>query len=207
MKPRRAPLGHPDRAEAAILGTTGHGLDRAHEIFVRIEQVPAGFDHLLTGNPAAIVDALQTAVQFILNNAAPDQIAAALDHRVSPHLQWFVGENSRMNPAHNDGGAAFLGLAHDAIAGPADARMNADAHNIARLDLFRFEWRDGLIDDEGIAYQFGWRSAGDDIQPAGRNHTVTNGGVRGINQNDFAHSTVPFDGFNSHALNSEALYA
>src|SRR5205814_2317807 len=84
MQSWRTAFSHPNGTEAAILWTSGHGLDRTHQILTRIQKIPTRFDHLLARHAATVIDALKTAIQNILDDFAPDKIAATLYDCVGP---------------------------------------------------------------------------------------------------------------------------
>src|SRR6266581_6472167 len=82
VQSRCAAFGNPDGTEAAILWASGHGLDRTHQILARIQKVPTGLGHLLSGDAATVVNPLKLSIQFIFDHVAPDQIATAFDDRI-----------------------------------------------------------------------------------------------------------------------------
>src|SRR5205807_1278109 len=169
--------------------TAGDGLDRSHQILTRIQKIPTRLDHLLARYAASVIHALKAAIQDVLDDAAPDKIAAAFDYRVRSHLERFFRKYCWVNAAHDHRRAALLRFAHDSVSGPAISRVDSDADDVPGSNLLRIERSNRLVNYDRVADQIAWRGARKYVQPSRRNHAIADGGVRRIDEKHFGHST------------------
>jgi len=96
----------------------------------------------------------------------PDHVSIALDHRMSAaQFMGLVGIEGGVNASKHDVGAAFAGQLPDLVAAERVGGVDADADNIAGLNLIQFYRLQGLVHQAGIAKARGCRRC-EHIQPA-----------------------------------------
>src|SRR5579885_277337 len=189
---RLPPLGHPDGAEAAILGTTRDRLDGREQIFIRVEEFPPRLEHLFAGHTTPVVLPLQSILKRVSSDLAPDHFAAARDDRVRPHAERLFGEDGGVNAAHDHRRALELGLSQHAVAGDAVAAADAYPDDVARAENVGVESFDCFVNKNGVADQVGRRRLGQHVEPTRRDEAVADCRKRRVDEYDLRHATPHF---------------
>jgi hypothetical protein len=99
----------------------------------------------------------------------------------------FVGVQRRVNTAKDDKRAALPCLTANLVAIDRVARVDTDAHDIARCNVVRIPRVERFVGDDRIAIDRRGRP-GEDVQPTRRNHPNAERQAAGIDQMNL-HST------------------
>ncbi len=152
-----------------MLGTTAHGLHGSPHILVLWRQVPTRGHKLLARNAATVVNGLGSPGEYIRNDFAPDDIAIPFYYGVcATHFQGFMRVQRGVNAAIDHVCSTFARHASQRHAAKGVPGVNADTHDIAKLDLIRLNLFESFICDDGIAV-FSRGSGGKHVQPTGSN--------------------------------------
>src|SRR5207237_2683782 len=104
------PVGAPNGAEGAVLGTAANGLDGRPHVAVAGQQVPARRLELLGSDPAALIHALRGAAAEIGERAAPGHVTISAYHRAGRAiLERLFGIQRGVDAAKNDVRSTFAG--------------------------------------------------------------------------------------------------
>src|SRR4030095_9381963 len=138
--------------------------------------------HRASLDAAAVVDSLRLAGKRVRDRDRPDAIAVALDDRGrGAVLEHLVRVQRRVDAAVNHVRAARLRRAPDFVAAQRVQRVNADADDVARLDLVEIDLLERLVNDVRIAV-LGGRRRREYIQPTGCNDSDAKRNVAWIDQ-------------------------
>src|SRR5438105_11034566 len=96
-----------------------------------------------------------------------------------------------MNTSDYDRCSPFLRFTNDPVAWPAISGVDANPYDVAGANLLRIEARDGFINYQRVADQFGWCRACDHKKPPRRDDAIANSSVCRIYENDFVHALSP----------------
>ena len=183
-------VGPPNRAEGAMLGAAPNRLHRGPHVALARHQVPAGGQERVGFNAAAFVDRQRRSLGAIRQYPGPDHISIALDYRVSAtQFVGFVGIEGGVNASEHHVGAALAGHFPDFVAAERVGGVDADADNIAGLNLIRVYRLQGLVDQAGIAKARRCRRC-KHIQPARGNDRGAKRNFTGIDEVN-AHAMSP----------------
>ena len=131
-------VGPPNRAKGAMLGTAPNRLHRGPHIALARHQVPARGQERVGFNAAAFVDRQRRSVGAIRQCPGPDHISIALDYRMSAsQFVGLIGVEGGVNSSEHHVGAAFAGQFPDFVAAERVGGVDADADNIAGLNLIQ----------------------------------------------------------------------
>ena len=149
---RTLSIGAPYGTKRAVFGASAHGLHGGPHIAVRRKEVPAGLLEVLRFHFAAVVNAFRLAGRAVSEHAVPNQVAVALNHRMGTtvHKRFFRIEGGMDSAEHHPGAALAYGAAH-LVSAQGVVGVNANAHDVARLDTLEVEVLQSFIADFGIA--------------------------------------------------------
>src|ERR1700761_1107731 len=121
-----------------MLGTSANSLHRGPHVLIGPHQVPARRKKLRAFNASAFIDLFGRAGETIRYRLAPGNIAVAFDYgmRLSA-LERFLRKECSVDAAIHHPCAPFPGYATHLVATQSIASVNADAHNVSRLNAFR----------------------------------------------------------------------
>src|SRR4051794_2275248 len=89
-----------------MLGASANGLHRGPHVFLRLDQVPASRQKLVSFDAAALVDSGKIAGHAVPHRLAPGDVAITLHYRMGlAALQYLLRKQGGMNAAIDDPGA------------------------------------------------------------------------------------------------------
>ena len=180
--PRALAVGAPDRAERAVLRTSAHGLDGGPHVPTGRHEVPPCALERRPLDVPALVQRLQGAPRAVVQHRAPDAVAVASHDGVrAAQLPGFIGVEGRVHAAEDDAGAALAGQPAHRVAAQHVQRVNADADDVARLELIEVEPLERLVREHWIA-PFRRRGASQHVQPARRDDGSPERHVAGVDE-------------------------
>ena len=138
-----------------MLGASPHGLNRTPHVLVRLQQIPAGRLKLFRIHPAAFVNLASHSASNIAQRLAPRQVAVPFDDGMSvAQFENFLRIEASVNTTEHHVRAAFPGDAANFITAKRVPGVNADAHNVARMDARGIQLLQRFIANFGVA-EFG----------------------------------------------------
>jgi hypothetical protein len=100
----------------------------------------------------AFVDGLRLALRTVFDGTAPDDVSIAFYYCVSAtEFVGFVGIERGVNSAEDDISAAFAGFFADLVSAKRVGGVDADADDVAGLDLLDVYSLEGFVDENGVA--------------------------------------------------------
>ena len=99
-------IGPPHRTERAVLWASANRLHRRPHIFIRLHQVPARRQKLLSLDLSAVIDSLGVSRLQVAKHLSPRYIPVALDHGMRRTLfERLLRKQGRVNASVYHGGA------------------------------------------------------------------------------------------------------
>src|SRR5208337_4949878 len=126
----------PHRAERTMLGAAADGLHRGPHVTLARHQIPSRRHEVLGFNPATLVQRLEIAIGMISQDHRPGQVAVTFHYSVrAAQIRRFLRIKRGVNSAENNGGSTPASRVADLVSAQSVARVNADANDVASLDV------------------------------------------------------------------------